>query len=153
MVGVNLEGGIFLKKILVGTDGSEYSRQAMISALELARKFNSEVELIAVMDTQRAYALNLIDEHINWRTQIEEGGEKILQATLEGIDVSGISLTTKIAQGRPASIILQEIENESIDLIVMGSHGYGAIAGAILGSVSQSVLHGAKCSVLIAKSN
>lgn len=140
-----------MKKILVGTDGSEYSRQALRSALELARKFNSEVELLIVMDTQRAYAVNLLDEHVNWQGQIEQGGEQAIQATLEGIDISGVTLIKKIVQGRPADIILQEIVNENIDLIVMGSHGYGAIAGAILGSVSQRVLHGAKCSVLIAK--
>jgi nucleotide-binding universal stress UspA family protein len=151
MAGSEFGGGLILKKILVATDGSEYSRQALKSALELARVFHSEVELLVVMDTQRAYAVNLLDEHVNWRGQLEQGGEQAIQATLEGIDVSDITLIKKIVQGRPANIILQEIENENIDLVVMGSHGYGAIAGAILGSVSQRVLHGAKCSVLIAK--
>jgi len=140
-----------LKKILVATDASEYSRQALRSALELARKFHSEVELLIVMDKQRAYAVNLLDEHVNWLEQIEQGGELAIRATLEGIDISDVTLTKKIVQGKPANMILQEIENENIDLVVMGSHGYGAVTGAILGSVSQRVLHGAKCSVLIAK--
>lgn len=140
-----------MKKILVATDASEYSRQALRSALELARKFHSEVELLIVMDKQRAYAVNLLDEHVNWLEQIEQGGELAIRATLEGIDISDVTLTKKIVQGKPANMILQEIENENIDLVVMGSHGYGAVTGAILGSVSQRVLHGAKCSVLIAK--
>jgi len=140
-----------LKKILVATDASEYSRQALKSALELARKFHSEVELLFVMYKPRAYAVNLLEEDVNWLEQIEQEGELAIQATLEGIDITDVTVIKKIVQGKPANMILREIENENIDLVVMGSHGYGAIAGAILGSVSQSVLHGAKCSVLIAK--
>ena len=140
-----------MKKILVATDASEYSRKALKRALELAKKFHSEIELLIVMDKPRAYAVNLLDEHVNWLEQNEQGGELALQATLDGFDSSGVTLIKKVMQGKPASIILQEIENENIDLVVMGSHGYGAITGALLGSVSQRVLHGAKCSVLIVK--
>lgn len=143
--------GFILKKILVATDASEYSRRALKSALELARKFHSEVELLIVIDKQRAYAVNLLDEHVNWQKQNEQAGELALQATLEGMDISDVTVTKKIVSGKPANIIIQEIVDEAIDLVVMGSHGYGAITGAILGSVSQRVLHGAKCSVLIAK--
>lgn len=149
--GDELGGGVILKKILVATDASEYSRQALKNALELARKFHSEVELLIVIDKPRAYAVNLLDEHVNWSEQIEQGGALALQATLEGIDISDVTLIKKIVQGKPANMILQEIDTENIDLVVMGSHGYGAVTGALLGSVSQRVLHGAKCSVLIAK--
>jgi nucleotide-binding universal stress UspA family protein len=149
--GILQGGGLFLKKILVATDASEYSRQALKSALELARKFHSEVELLIVMDKPRAYAVHLLDEHVNWQERIEQEGELAIQATIEGVDISDVTLIKKIVQGKPATMILQEIENENIDLVVMGSHGYGAIAGSILGSVSQRVLHGAKCPVLIAK--
>lgn len=140
-----------MKKILVGTDASEYSRQALKSALDLARKFHSEVELLFVVYKPRAYAVNLLDEHINWLEQIEQEGKLALEATLEGIDITDVTLIKKIVQGKPANMILEEIENENIDLVVLGSHGYGVISGALLGSVSQRVLHGAKCSVLIAK--
>lgn len=140
-----------MKKILVATDASEYSRQALKSALDLARKFHSEVELLFVVYKQRAYAVNLLDEHVNWLEQIKQEGELALEATLEGIDITDVNLIKKIVQGKPANMILEEIENENIDLVVLGSHGYGVISGALLGSVSQRVLHGAKCSVLIAK--
>ncbi len=142
---------MILKKILVATDASEYSRKALKRALEIARKFDSEIELLIVMDQPRAYAVNLLDEHINWREQNELGGEQAIQDTLQGSDSSNVNIIKKVMQGKPANIILQEIENQNIDLVVMGSHGYGAITGTILGSVSQRVLHGAKCSVLIVK--
>ncbi|EGW41288.1 universal stress protein [Desulfosporosinus sp. OT] len=140
-----------MKKILVATDASEYSRKALKNALELARKFHSEVELLFVMYKPLVYDVNQLDMDLISPDLLEEAGELAIQATLEGMDVTDVSLTKKILPGKPANIILREIESENIDLVVMGSHGYGAIAGAILGSVSQRVLHGAKCSVLIAK--
>lgn len=140
-----------MKKILVATDASEYSRQALKSALVLARKFNSEVELLFVIQKTLVYDESLLDGDLILPNQTEQKGDQAIKATLEGIDITDVTLTKKISQGKPANVILQEIENENIDLVVMGSHGYGAIAGALLGSVSQRVLHGAKCSVLIAK--
>jgi len=140
-----------LKKILVATDASEYSRQALKSALVLARKFHSDVELLIVMPKPRVYNASLLDGDVIWPEQTEKEGELAIQATLEGIDISDVTIIKKIVEGKPANMILREIENEKIDLVVMGSHGYGAIAGTLLGSVSQRVLQGATCSVLIAK--
>ncbi|MDR3600033.1 MAG: universal stress protein [Desulfosporosinus sp.] len=140
-----------LKKILVPTDGSEYSRRALKIALELAQKFNSEVELLFVMRDQVVYEFDEVDSYVASAEQIEREGELALKATLEGIDTSDISLKKKKLHGNPGNVIIQEVENETIDLVVMGSHGYGAIVGSILGSVSRKVLQGAKCLVLIAK--
>ena len=140
-----------MEKIMVPTDGSEFSRRALKTALEFARKFNAEVELLFVMNIPVAYDSGM-NIYIISQEQIEHEGEFVLKATLEGIDISGVTLIHKKMQGeKPADVILKEAENQTFDLIVMGSHGYGAIAGSLLGSVSQHVLHLAKCSVLIVK--
>ena len=140
-----------MKKILVATDASEYSRQAFKRALEIARKFQSEVEVLFVMYKPLVYDADLLDGEVIPPFQTEQRSEMVIESTVAGFDTAGVTVIKKIVQGKPANMILKEIENENIDLVVMGSHGYGAIAGAILGSVSQRVLHGAKCSVLIAK--
>ena len=140
-----------LKKILVATDASVYSQRALKTALEIARKFNSEVELLFVMHMPVVYDSS-VNSYILSPEQIEQEGERALKATLEGIDISNVTLIKKKLQGKkPASVILKEVENENIDLVVMGNHGYGAIVGSLLGSVSQHILHKAKCSVLIVK--
>lgn len=140
-----------LNKILVPTDSSEYSRRALQVAIELAQKFNSEVELLFVMHEPFVYN-SRVSSYVFPVELVEKEGEYALEATLEGINIGDTTLTKKIMQGiKPAKVIVEEIENEKIDLVVMGSHGYGAIAGSMLGSVSQYVLHGAKCSVLIVK--
>ncbi|EGW40530.1 universal stress family protein [Desulfosporosinus sp. OT] len=140
-----------MNKILVATDASEYSRRALTTALELARKFNAEVELLFVTHLPIVYDSS-VNSYIIAPELIEQEGEHALAATLKGIDISDVTLVKKQMQGKkPADVIISEAENENIDLIVMGTHGYGAIAGSLLGSVSQHVLHKAKCSVLIVK--
>lgn len=145
------EEEFILNKILVATDASEYSRRALTTALELARKFNAEVELLFVTHLPIVYDSS-VNSYIIAPELIEQEGEHALAATLKGIDISDVTLVKKQMQGKkPADVIISEAENENIDLIVMGTHGYGAIAGSLLGSVSQHVLHKAKCSVLIVK--
>ena len=139
-----------VKKILVTTDASEYSRRALRTALELARKFSAEVELLFVMQMPILYDSSVFTFLI-LQEQIEEEGIFALEATLKGIDISGVTLIKKKMQGKPANVILKEVESENIDLVVMGSHGYVSIVGSLLGSVSQHVLHRSKCSVLIVK--
>jgi len=140
------------KKILVATDASEYSHRALKTALEIARTFHAEVELLFVTYIREAYwGYNIAYSVLVPPEQIEEAGELALEATLKGIDVGDVTLKKKNVQGYPATMILEEIEKEGIDLVVMGSHGYGPIAGSLLGSVSQRVLQHAECPVLIVK--
>lgn len=140
------------KRILVPSDASEYSRRALVSALELARKFQAEVVLLSVTygaesywGYNPAYSIKVAKE------LIEETGDHMLNATLDGIEVGDVPLKKKKIQGYPSTIILEEIINENIDLVVMGSHGYGPIARTVLGSVSQRVLRKSTCPVLIVK--
>lgn len=140
------------KKILVATDASEYSRRALKTALEIAKTFNAEIELLFVTYLKEAYwGYNVAYNILVPQEQLDEAGELALNATLEGIDLGEVSLKKKKEQGYPASVILDEIEKENIDLVVMGSHGYGPIAGSVLGSVSQRVVQRAGCPVMIVK--
>lgn len=140
------------KKILVATDASEYSRRALKTALKVALEFDAEVELLYVTYIREAYwGYNVTYSFLVPQEQIEEAGELALQATLEGIDIGNVSLKKKNVLGHPATMILEEVEKEGIDLVVMGSHGYGPITGSLLGSVSQRVLQRAECPVLIVK--
>jgi nucleotide-binding universal stress UspA family protein len=65
----------------------------------------------------------------------------------------GTQLTTKVVKGSPNQEIVEEAENWGADLIIMGSHGYGFWRRSLLGSVSESVVHLAPCSVLVVKGN
>jgi len=140
------------KKILVPTDASEYSRRALKTAIELARSVQAEVVLLHVSYTPQAYWGYTISYGITvTQEQLDQNGELALAATLTGIDSEQVVIHKKVESGHPVTIILEQIKKENIDLVIMGSHGYGAIAGSVLGSVSQRVLQRASCPVLIIK--
>ena len=63
----------------------------------------------------------------------------------------GANLTTSVEVGPPAQVIVEEAEDWGADLIVVGSHGYGFWQRALLGSVSNAVVHHAPCSVLVVR--
>ncbi|TGE31533.1 universal stress protein [Desulfosporosinus sp. Sb-LF] len=140
------------KKILVPTDASEHSRRALRTAIQLAESFQAEVELLHVSYTPQAYWGYTISYGITvTQEQLDENGELALEATLMGMDRAQVVINKRIESGHPVSVILERIKTESIDLVVMGSHGYGPISGSVLGSVSQRVLQRASCPVLIIK--
>jgi nucleotide-binding universal stress UspA family protein len=140
------------KKILVPTDASEYSRRALITALEMAKLYKAEVELLHVTFTPQAYWGYTVSYGITVsQEELDRNAELVLEAATAGIDTSGVPLKKCIDSGHPVSIILDEIQKENIDLVIMGSHGYGPITGSVLGSVSQRVLQRAECPVMIVR--
>lgn len=62
-----------------------------------------------------------------------------------------MKITTEVLSGSPKRVILEEAEAFGADLIVVGSHGHGALERFLLGSVSQAVALHAKCSVEIVR--
>ena len=140
------------KKILVPTDASEYSRRALMAAVELAQTMQAEVVLLHVSFTPQAYWGYTISYGITvTQDQLDQNGELALEATLMGIDTAQVVISKRVESGHPVTVILDQIKKDNIDLVVMGSHGYGAITGSVLGSVSQRVLQRASCPVLIVK--
>ncbi|EGW37742.1 universal stress protein [Desulfosporosinus sp. OT] len=140
------------KKILVPTDASEYSRRALKAAVELAQSIQAEVVLLHVSYTPQAYWGYTISYGITvTQEQLDQNGELALEATLTGIDCEQVVINKRVESGHPVTVIIEQIKKDDIDLIVMGSHGYGAITGSVLGSVSQRVLQRASCPVLIIK--
>ena len=140
------------KKILVPTDASEFSRTALTTALEIARNCQSDILLLHVAYTPQAYWGYSVAYGISIsQEELERNGELALEATLTGINTEGVNVKKMLASGHPVTAILEVLEKESVDLVVMGSHGYGPIAGSVLGSISQRVLQRAKCPVMIVK--
>ncbi|MFZ3100763.1 MAG: universal stress protein [Desulfitobacteriaceae bacterium] len=140
------------KKILVPTDASEFSRRALTTALTLARLFKAEVELLHVTYTPQAYLGYIVSYGLAIsQDELDHNGELALEAAVAGIDMSDVQFKKCVESGHPVSVILDEIKQKNIDLVVMGSHGYGPIMGSVLGSVSQKVLQRAECPVMIVK--
>ena len=139
------------KTILVPTDASESAQHALMIALELAKEFGSRIVLLHVVFTPEAMGYTLSSGISVPQEEISIFGREALTAALAGIDTGNVPIEKKHLPGHPGKVILEEIEIGHFDLVVMGNRGYGAIAGSLLGSVSQRVLSKAKCPVLIVK--
>ena len=141
-------------KILVGLDGSDFCLKALEFAIDLAKKYQSQLVLVHVVMRQ-IYAINPPEAGVLAGTaivrELEEDGKAILAKGEETVKAQGISVETRLKQGVPAEELLRAAVDEKVDLIVLGSRGLSQVRAFFLGSVSDKVSHHAKCPTLIVR--
>lgn len=145
-------------KILLATDGSAHSKAAVEEVARRPFPSKTRVLIISVIDrasiTRNMGPLGGLSEYyaeadrnaIKSAEDAIENAAKILRKKN-----SMLSVTTVVIEGSPKSTIIEQAEKYSADLIVIGSHGYGAVERFLLGSVSHAVSLHAKCSVEIVR--
>ncbi|QYO65603.1 universal stress protein [Leptolyngbya sp. 7M] len=147
-------------KILLATDGSKQS-EAAIDALKTFRfKEGDEIKIVSVVDMAVPMAIDIYGGYLPDTTEMEktarEHAARILEETcarLEGICGSkNVTFTSEVLFGTPESRIVETAEQMEADMIVVGSHGYSRWERLLLGSVSDSVVNHAPCSVLVVRS-
>src|ERR1043166_440284 len=77
--------------------------------------------------------------------------EELVARASQALTEAGIACETKVVLGEPANALLQAVRNESVDLLVVGSHGRTGLTKLLLGSVSAHLVGHAPCSVLVVK--
>lgn len=144
-------------RILFATDGTKYSE----CALETLGKFNfsagDELKIITVVDMAPPLPVDIYAGYLPTANEIEhaakENAEKILSRTKVKIQSlfpnESFAITTEILIGSPENKIVEAANRMKADLIVVGSHGYNRLERILLGSVSDSVVHHAPCSVMV----
>ncbi len=142
-------------KILVPLDGSEYADKALKYAIDVAKKFSSELLLVHIVQTTTAFITgpevlgpSLI---LDLRKQLEENGRHILSLGEEIAKKADVKVSTRLDYGNPPDKILNITKEENIDLIILGNRGLGAAARFFLGSVSDKISQQSTCPVLIIK--
>lgn len=154
------EFGGFMK-ILIATDGSRFSRDAIEKACEFAEgRKGVSFRLISVYEPQipmvaEPYALSAeyyqrLDDLA--KRQAEDAAAAGAELVRDRFPDVPLEVTTTVELGAPARMIIEEAESWKPDLIAVGSHGHGFWGRLALGSVSDAVLHHARCTVLVAKS-
>jgi len=143
------------RTLVVGTDGSPTADKAVQTAAELARSWGSELHIVTAFRTPRpgmgaAAGVDLVDSGAG-QALAEEGARAI---GLDAIAKYGDGLVAEAhgAQGNADDVILTTAAEVGADLIVVGSKGMRG-ARRYLGSVPNSVAHGADCAVLVVKTD
>jgi nucleotide-binding universal stress UspA family protein len=141
---------IALKKILVGTDFSAPSQIALEYGRHLARTFNASLRVVHVVENLLTrYG---VEGYVNFpelQQQVEDAARSRLAEIVTDDDRATIDARSKVvASHSPARAIVEYARDEGIDLIVLGTHGRGAVSRVLLGSVAERVVRTAPCPVL-----
>ncbi len=141
---------INLKRILVATDFSDHSSVAVKYGAAFAKAFDAEVILCHVVE-----APDLISQipptgegyfPPNFQEQQRLAAEKECQKILTEAGITNGRVLT--VEGSPFFEIVRAAKSEDADLVIVGTHGRGAIAHVLLGSVAEKVVRKASCPVL-----
>jgi len=147
-----------LSSVLVAMDGSDDSFQAVCFLQTLALPRRTKLRLLSVVERVRYPSTappSVRGQLVVMLKELEEErrGEldKILERAAAELDDRVTRVTRYTPTGDPAEEIVATANDFDADLVVVGAHGLGRMARALLGSVSQKVLHNARCPVLIVK--
>lgn len=147
-------------KILLATDGSEFSRTAIEKCCQLVVKpENTEIKVLSVFENMYPVAADPFAISAEYVEAMEAAGKKQSEQFIaeaekqfrECLPNARFELTTAVARGPAIQAIIEEAEKWSADLIVVGSHGRGFWARTFLGSVSQALMQHTPCSVLVVR--
>lgn len=140
-------------KILLPVDGSELSLAAVRFALDLAAKgLQIEPVLANVQEASNLYELLVAHDPEVLDSVAADAGVHTLQGARALLDAKGWAYEMEVARGDPAHTLVAIAERFGCDMIVMGARGNSALRSAMLGSVSNEVLHASEIPVVIVKS-
>jgi nucleotide-binding universal stress UspA family protein len=139
-----------IKKVLFPCDLTKNSSKILPYVLSIAEKYNGEIFLFHVIDdnlykwgTPPYYSYTLDEQ------KLLNGAAKAMVKMCEGKLQSCPNFNRKITFGHPPTEILRIIKSESIDLVIMGTHGRKGLDHVIFGSVAEKVVRKSLVPVLI----
>jgi nucleotide-binding universal stress UspA family protein len=143
------------RTLVVGTDGSSTAEKAVEAAAGLARSLGSTLHIVTAFRTPRSgmgavAGVDLVDSGAG-QALAEESARAVGLASIEKFG-DGITAEAHGVQGNAEDVILSTAGEVGADLIVVGSKGMRG-ARRYLGSVPNSVAHGANCAVLVVKTD
>ena len=147
-------------KILIAIDGSEHSDAVVDEIAHRHPPADSEVRMISVVNAPMPLSAESLATSAGYHGELEKIERELASGALEkaaarlrdNLEGNSMKITTEVLAGSPKQVILEQAEAFGADLIVVGSHGHGALERFLLGSVSQAVALHARCSVEIVRS-
>ena len=150
---------ILYKKILLATDGSHHANNATEKAVEFQKIWDSKVLIIhSIKDNRLPSDLYpnieaLYSKYSTLEEVYQEAGNRLLKKTKNMFGANQKSVETRLIEDEPPEdYIRRVVEEESFDLVILGSRGqHSKVKKALLGTVSSKVSKNAPCDVLIVK--
>lgn len=141
-----------MKPVLLATDGSPTAAEATDTAIELAELLGTDLVVVTVWNIPYpATGLAPAPITADYTMITEEEARKLVASVAALAEEAGVETRTLVLRGFPVEEICLAAERYDPRLLVVGSHGWGAVKRALFGSVSTGVLHHAKCPVLVVR--
>jgi len=145
------------RNLLIPIDFSEHSTKTIDYATQLADLAGASMKILHVLklpEYPAAFYQGLYIEHDQVKTYLETGkAEAAAQFSLmtEPILAKGLQVETVLRVGNPSEEIVNVAKELAVDLVVIGSHGYGGLGRFLLGSTAERVVQYVHCPVLVVK--
>jgi len=141
------------KKIVIGYDGSESSKKALLKAIELSKEMNAELHIIGVVRPFEFFAIDYIppEEIEEYEKEEISKEEKFLKEASELAEKEGVKPFLKVMEGEPAEELMTYADENNCDLIIVGHRGVGGFKRMLLGSTASNLVKYANQSVLVVK--
>jgi nucleotide-binding universal stress UspA family protein len=139
--------------ILVGTDGSESSYRAVERAAHVAADSGAKLLIasayVEMNERERRRAADALGEE-SYKVMGSHPADDILREAADVAKKAGASdVDTVCKPGDPVDVLVKLVEDNGVDLCVIGNRGLNSLAGRLLGSVPANISHRAACDVLI----
>jgi universal stress protein A len=147
---------VVARKILVCTDFSDNSKPALKVAVEYAEAFGAQVIIFHTIDYFYAIDYTEFSDHVDWRAKLDEMLDNIKRSADAKLELIAKECSERVREvktycrkGMASDGIVAVANQESVDLIVIGTHGRTGVKHLVMGSVARSVLKRAHRPVLI----
>ncbi len=145
-------------RLLIAIDGSDRS-VAVVDGCKKFVKAVDEIKIISVVEPNYPIGAEPFAVSAEIYAEIEANERKLAAERIKSAESSlkdffiaeKTGIIAEVLLGNAGQQIVEEAAKWNADLIIVGSHGYGFWERAMIGSVSDSVIHHAKCSVLVVK--
>jgi len=134
------------RQVLVPLDGSAFAESALPLALELTRRTDADLHLVAVLEPVTSFAYE------GWEGAAVEWSQKYMEDVLDRVEgEAGGEVSTAVRNGHTVEMLQKEATDVGADVVVMASHGRGAFSRLWLGSVTDGFIRQTDLPVIVAR--
>jgi nucleotide-binding universal stress UspA family protein len=137
------------RKILIANDGSEGAAKALNTAIELARRLKTPLQMISVEEVPRFPTT--IDEVVEETVEANRTFHMVIERAQAQAKAARVKIEPHVVAGHAVPSIIEFIERGGFDLLVIGYMGHSALYNRLIGSTTDRLVELAPCQVLVVK--
>ena len=126
---------------MIPTDGSKFAARSEDVAMEIAKKFNSTIVAVHIIDDKLIYPFEVL----------EDEGKSILKKVRERAEKEDLAIEEVLIVGSPIHDMAKIVKKTRSDIVIIGTHGKTGLEKLILGSVAESALKTVQVPLLLVK--